>query len=135
MTQTLLALNARYQANAADRDQLLRELLDAATARRQLLAALIETDPGAVLRVAVPTSVRATLPPAVQSYVEQEVELEGVLEVLVEDRDPGSRYLYFLQTPNARLSLHFAGEPPALVTGARVRVKGVRIDGALAVPA
>ena len=28
--------------------------------------------------------------------------------------------------------LHFAGEPPELLTGTRVRVRGVRIDGVLA---
>src|SRR5215471_4276147 len=42
------------------------------------------------------------------------VELEGALEVLHEDRDPGSRYRYFLQT------------------GDRVRARGMRGNGVLA---
>ncbi len=135
LTQNLRALSARYQAaGPGERDELLRELAEVARARQRALAALAETEPAAVLRMAVPSGLRASLPAAVQPYVEHEVELEGVLEVLVEDRDPGSRYLYFLQTPTERLSLHFAGEAPALQTGARVRVNGVRVDTVLVVP-
>ena len=52
--------------------------------------------------------------------------LAGVHTLLVED--PG-RYLYWLDVAGARVSLQFAAEPPGLLTGARVRVRGVRIDG------
>lgn len=135
LTQSLRALNARYQAaGASERDEALRQLDSVARVRQRVLAALSETEPAAVLRLALPSKLRASLPGAVQSYVEHEAELEGVLEVLVEDRDQGSRYLYFLQTPTERLSLYFAGEAPALQTGERVRVKGLRVDTALVVP-
>jgi len=135
LTQSLRALTARYQAaGPGERDDVLRELDGIARARQRALVALSETEPAAVLRLAVPSGLRASLPTAVQPYVEHEVALDGVLEVLVEDRDPGSRYLYFLQTPTERLSLHFEGEAPALQTGARVRVKGLRVDTGLVVP-
>jgi len=135
LTQSLRALALRYQAaGPGERDEVLRELDGVARARQRALAALSETEPAAVLRLAVPSGLRASLPGAVQPYLEHEVELDGVLEVLVEDRDPGSRYLYFLQTPSERLSVHFAGDAPALQTGARVRVKGLRVDTGLVVP-
>jgi hypothetical protein len=133
LTQTLITLIARYQrAGAAEQRQLLHELLTVAANRQRALAALIETDPGAVLRVAVPASLRVGLPPVVQAYLEEEVEIEGVLEVLHEDRDHGSRYLYFVEAAGERFSLHFAAEPPALQTGTRVRIKGVRVGRSLA---
>jgi len=61
-----------------------------------------------------------------------DVELEGTLEVLHEDRDPGSRYRYFLQTATERLELLFAADAPALQTGDHVRARGRRTNGTLA---
>jgi hypothetical protein len=61
-----------------------------------------------------------------------EVELEGTVEVLHEDRDVGSRYVYFLQTATERLELLFASDPPALESGDRIRAKGLRTNGVLA---
>src|SRR5262245_25843634 len=60
------------------------------------------------------------------------IELEGILEVLHEDRDPGSRYVYHLQTATERLELRFAADAPALQTGDRVRARGMRANGVLA---
>ena len=133
LTQAVVGLNARFQAAApAEQARLLPELLRLAGEREKALAALVESEPGAVLRLALPRDVRASLPPAVRAQIEEEVELEGVVEVLHEDRASGSRYLYFLEAAGERYSLHFAGEAPVLVTGTRVRVKGIRIGHALA---
>jgi hypothetical protein len=104
-----------------------------ATERHALLAALIEEEPGEVIRVAMPADLRASLPPVVQALVEEEVDLEGELDILHEDRHTGSRFLYVLQTPRERVALHFAADPPThLTTGARVRVTGVRVAQTLA---
>src|SRR5947208_11631371 len=103
LTQALVALNARSQAAApAERARLLPELLRLAVEREKAFAALIESEPGAVLRLALPQDVRASLPPSVRAKVEDEVELEGVVEVLHEDRASGSRYLYFLEAAGER---------------------------------
>jgi hypothetical protein len=110
----------------------LQTLRNAATARRQRLLALMESDPAEVLRVAVPAAVRAGLPAAIQPDVEEEVTLDGELQVLHEDYAKSSRYRHFLQTATERLSLHFAKEAPNLLTGTRVRVRGVRLGEALA---
>jgi uncharacterized repeat protein (TIGR01451 family) len=134
LTRSLVTVSARYQlADSAEQSRLLSQLLTVAAARQQLLTALMEENPGEVLRVAVPANLSASLPPAVRSYIEAEVELEGELEILHEDRDSESRYLYFLYIAGKRVSLHFAADLPThLLTGARVRVTGVRVNEALA---
>jgi Gametolysin peptidase M11/NPCBM-associated, NEW3 domain of alpha-galactosidase len=61
-----------------------------------------------------------------------ETELDGTLEVQYEDYDGGARLRHFLKTPTGRLELTFPGEPPDLLTGSRVRVRGTeRSDGTL----
>ena len=134
LTHALLTLHGRYQqAHPAERVLLMSDLQTIAAKRQQLLAALIEDDPGEVLRVAIPAAVRTSLPPTVQAYVEEEVEGEGELEVLYEDYDTQSRLLYFLKTDSERFSLHFAASPPKqLLTGTQVRVSGVQINGVFA---
>lgn len=134
LTRTLSDLNIRHRgATAGDRARLSGDLLSVAASRQQLLSEIIQDDPGAVLRAAVPAGFRASLPPAVQAYVEEEIDAEGELEILHEDRDPGSRYLYFLKVnEEERFSLHFAAHPPTLQTGTRVRVRGIRIERAIA---
>ncbi|TMK46641.1 MAG: peptidase M11, partial [Actinobacteria bacterium] len=124
LTQSLVGL-AHQQAP-------LQTLRNAATARRQRLLGLIESDPAAVLRVAIPAAVRASLPAAIQPDVEEEVTLDGEMQVFHEDYAKSSRYRHFLQTATERLSLHFAGEAPKLLSGTRVRLRGVRLGQALA---
>ena len=67
-----------------------------------------------------------------QSVVSQEEEHEGTAEVFYEDRDPGSRIVYFLRTATERLELRFASNPPALQTGDHIRARGRRTNGVLA---
>jgi hypothetical protein len=136
LTQSLLARHGAYRpGRAAERQQRLDELLDIAVERREVILALIEDNPGEILRLALPEAVRAAMPAAVQELLERRLEAEGQLEVLHEDYDEQSRsrYLHFLKTDTGeRLALHFAGRAPGLASGARVRVQGVGIDGAIA---
>ncbi|MCI0409003.1 MAG: M12 family metallo-peptidase, partial [Acidobacteria bacterium] len=133
LTGTLHTLTIQQRGAAVDgQARLSGDLLSVAARRHQLLSAIIQDDPGAVLRAAVSAEFRAGLPPEVQTFVEEEVDLEGELEVLHEDREDGSRYLHFLKVNEERFSLHFAAHPPTLQTGARVRVRGIRVERALA---
>ena len=111
-------------------------LVEAARARRDHLAALVAHDPAEVLRVAVPAAVRATLPADVRDLVEESVEASGELEVLHADHVDAAfdHYVRTLSTPSGRFALHFAGDAPDAQTGSRVRVQGVRIGSAIAVP-
>jgi hypothetical protein len=60
-------------------------------------------------------------------------DVEGILEILHEDSDHGSRYHYFLNTGAGRLILNFAKQPPThLLSGARVRVRGEPTNSVLA---
>src|SRR5258707_4762613 len=55
------------------------------------------------------------------------LELEGELEVVVEDYQDFSRTLFFLRTTEGRVRVRFAHNPPTnLQTGAHIRVRGTR---------
>jgi hypothetical protein len=128
----LLGLEARH-GRPSSRAGTLARLNTAAERRRALLARLLdEEDAAAVLRVALPAPLRASLPPAVQAHVETEVDLDGDLEVLHQDDAAGGRYHHFLRLATRRLRLHFAGEPPRHPTGTRVKARGVLVGEALA---
>ena len=124
LTQSLVGL--------AGQSAPLQTLRNAAAARKQRLLGLMESDPGAVLRVAIPAAVRAGFPAAIHADVEEEVALDGELQVFHEDYAKSSRYRHFLQTATERLAMHFAKEAPTFLTGTRVRVRGVRLGQDLA---
>jgi hypothetical protein len=78
LTLNLVNLNARYHAaGPASDSQLLSELQSAAASRQQVLAALMESDPAAVLRVAIPSNISNTMPPTVRNYVEKDTAAQG----------------------------------------------------------
>ena len=136
LTLELGELHGKHRvAGTRDRARTESDLLNAAGKRRQALRALIEDDPAEVLRLAVPKKVRNSLPPAAQALVEDDADEEGDLEVLHEDHHTGGRYRYHLKTDREKLSLHFAEDEPVLATGARVRVRGKRVQQALALGA
>ncbi len=132
-TARLLALAEEYRgAPAADRGRAAEALARAAAERAASLLDLMETDPAEVLRLAVPPGLRASLPAAVQADVEEPIDVEGIVEVLVEDYEASHRVLHFLQTSSRRYSLHFAGTPPDLLSDTRIRARGLHLHGALA---
>jgi hypothetical protein len=70
-------------------------------------------------------ALRVQLPAAeATARVAPQTVLVGVVEVLIEDGDRGSRILYFLKTAKRRVPLRFARRPLNLTTGTRVRVRG-----------
>ena len=133
LTKALVSLNLSYQRSGPrGRSALVDQMLATAAERRKLLASMVESEPGRVLRVALTSEFRASLPAAVRSDVEQHVVLDGTIEVLQEDYASGARLRHFLDTGGTRLSLHFAVNPPGHLTGDRVRVRGVLLDNMLA---
>ena len=112
---------------------LLARLQAIAAQRHQRLAAAIESDPGAVLQVALPGALRQNAPAGVRNFIEEQVDMDGELEVLHEDRAQGSRFVYKLKAFGLDYSLNFRKDPPThLSSGARVTVRGVRVNTALA---
>ena len=138
LTTELLDLGARFAAVppvARARSAYLLAAL--ARQRQEALAALIETDPAEVLRVALPPGLRAGLPPEAQPFLEEDADEDGEIEVLHVDHvvTADDYYVRTLATAKGRYSLHFAGEAPDLATGTHVRVRGVRIGDAIALTA
>lgn len=130
LTIQLATLHDQYvAASRSQKPQVLSQLRSVAATRQKLLSALMEHDPGSVLRVAIPGSMRANLPPAVQTFLEQRVQLQGKLEVIYQDSYTSARLRHFLQVGGQRLELHFAqNQPTHLLTGAIVRVQGVQVQ-------
>src|SRR5437870_3776352 len=71
MTTELARLGTRYQlASREERSLLKNELHEIASKRGEMLTAMMDSDPGEVLRVAMPNEIRAGLPSAIRDYVE-----------------------------------------------------------------
>jgi len=124
------------QAQIADpimRHSLMQRLQMLALARRGLMLQLMRQDPNQLLQVALPDHILNSLPNEFQAYFEQQVELDGELEVLYEENETESHIRHFLKSGGKRIELHFGGNAiPDLLTGSFVRVRGVRVDDHLA---
>jgi hypothetical protein len=70
---------------------------------------------------------RAERRPPPLDYLGPPVELEGEVTVYYEDGLDGARLHHVLQTARGRRSLHFAGRTPELLSGDRIRVRGVEV--------
>ena len=134
LTQTLIGGAARYRA--AQRNQrgpLEMALLAAAEERFSILSSLLDDDPKAVLDMSLPADIRANLPNSLRTYLEHDAEMDGTLSILHEDTFDGGRYHHVLNTVGGQYSLHFAeGAPSDLLTGATIRVRGMRFADLLA---
>jgi len=135
LTSSVVGLNTAYQkAGPNSKSRALQQLVDAATERQSLLADLIEQDPGAVLRSAIPARIRNRMPVEVQAFIEQRLELEGELGVVYEDYEDGSHRLrHTLKAYGESISLHFKASPSGLLSGTEVSASGVLIDDAMVV--
>ncbi|MGH8355362.1 MAG: hypothetical protein ACRERY_17835, partial [Pseudomonas sp.] len=132
-TQELQSLYKRWQnAPAGERAKLREQLLGKAEQRRQLLAELAQSHPEEVLRVTMPTAKQAGMPPEVAAKLEQQLELEGELEVAYEDYENGEHQLrHFLKTPfGERFELRLAKAQREWRSGLRVRAQGWLLESA-----
>jgi hypothetical protein len=134
LTAEMAAADNEYQsADERQRPQAEAKLARVAARRARRLAAMLDRDPRRVLRVAMPKARRDRLPVSVQPQVEEQLATQGDLEVLEEDYLKEHRLRFFLKEHNGRrMSLHFAEHPPALRSGSKVRVKGVKVGDAMA---
>ena len=99
LTMEVLATGKQMQAaqSAVERQSLRIQLLTTAAARKDLLTELMTDNPGLLLQVALPSHITNTLGAELQSYFEQEVDLEGELEVMYEENEVESRLFHFLK--------------------------------------
>ena len=147
LTLKVLRLSREYKtAKSRSKPAILASLIASAQERHDALLSLMERDPLQVLTVALPKSVRKTLPSMVQDLVEEQVTTKGELQIVHSDDFANgiSRYFYSLRNPSGgfslpsgsaigRVSLHFAGEATTAVSGSKVSVTGVRIHEHVAV--
>src|SRR5256885_2356637 len=87
LTGDLVSLSIAYQS-AADPDLRARRadrIAEVAGERKGKLKNLLDRDPDAVLKLAVPGNRRAALPASLQALVERDRNVEGDLDVLYED--------------------------------------------------
>jgi Gametolysin peptidase M11 len=134
LTDALIRLHGEH-TRAAEWQQspILMKMQNVARSRRQILLARMRSNPGAALQAALPEAVSRRFPAPVRELIEEEAELEGDLEIIHEDRPRQSRFHYTLRSLGADYSLHFRKNPPAhLRTGARVRVRGIKLADAVA---
>ena len=135
ITQQMLEIFHEAQsASPAVRESLMNNLQSLASARRGLMLQLMRQDPNQVLQLALPDHILSSLPDELQAYFEQQVDLDGELEVIYEENETESHLHHFLNTTNERIELHFReNATPDLLSGSFVRVKGVRIKDHLVV--
>ncbi|SDH69322.1 Gametolysin peptidase M11 [Pseudomonas benzenivorans] len=132
-TTELLGLHKRLQKAAAkERSQLREQLLGKAEQRRQLLLELAKSHPEEVLRVAIPADKQKGMPAEVVAKLEQQLELDGELEVVYEDYEDGPAKLrHFLKTPfGERFELRLAKAQREWHSGLSVRAQGVLLEHA-----
>ena len=134
LTSQLLETAVRYQqASPVEKESLLPQLSETAARRKVLLLEEIKKDPAAFLRHALPEDVRLSLPPELQPLIESHASLEGELMVLIADDFEKGRSETFYDLaipgpPSRTYRLHFASKPPALLSGSRIKVKGVVLE-------
>lgn len=98
-----------------------------------LLDELLDKNPAEALRLLLPEDARVLLPPDTQSLIEGQRELEGTLQVLhVDYKDAGkNHYVHLLETNRGEhYSLHFATQLPKVLSGTKVKAKGLLLHGA-----
>ena len=133
LTTQLLQTAALYQrAPAAEKSGHLEKSLGLAATRKALMLQKIESDPATFLLHSLPAEVRNSLPALVQGLVEESIEVSGELTVVRADDFEHGRFetTYSLttdETPSKTFSLHFASDPTTLMTGSKIRVKGMAL--------
>ena len=137
LTVELVQAKVLYaRAERKDRAKRLATLESIARERRDLLALLMDSNPGEVLRLAMPKNMQVAFPASARRYFETEVNEEGVLTVFHVDMEGekygGDRYEYFLGTASGERKLHFALKPTRLLTDSKIRVKGIRVGSDIA---
>ncbi len=134
LTRAVMSLVERIEdAPRSDRAALERQLLMVLEARRAKLRTLVDSNPEAFIRLALPIDERDDIRLLADGAIESRFRARGRLEIVNEDAHGPARVRYNLVTPEDRVSLHFSAQAPVhLHSGADVLVEGLFLDGAVA---
>ncbi len=104
-----------------------------AAERQEALETLAQTSPQRVLALAITSEARDRFPASVQQELETVVDLEGIVEMLIEDRfgERTSITHYTLMTGPDRYTLYFLKEPIGLQPGAPLKIRGLQVGHSL----
>ena len=129
LTIKIVALSNHLQKGKTEENNFaLLEISKLAKSRFEKLNELAEKNPAEVLRVSLPQELLSKLPLELESYFEKREETAGELEVVAECDEDDGRILYYLRNGQQRFSIKLTTEPDKeLLTGARLRVKGLRV--------
>jgi hypothetical protein len=138
LVSKIFQLAQRYDsASPQDEAVIGAELSKVVLQRRDLLKKELRSNPNTFLTHALPASVVKKMPDLVQSLLEQPVEIQGEITVVASEKPSLSQIrvdetLYDVtvqaQTGIKNYRLYFTGKEPDVVTGARVAVRGTRLD-------
>lgn len=126
--------NAKAEEKAGTKDKLKTK----STQRKAEVLKMMEQDPEGFLRVAISKDLKETLLGEVAEDIEEEVSLEGTLEVLEVDdfeNEVSERAYYLVTRENKRLKVSFAKTETDVLNGAKVRLKGVALADSMVVDA
>lgn len=135
LNQRLFLLNEkrRESTRASEKEAFHSRLRTVARERAELLSSRVRENPGLVFQTRLTDAMRQALPADARTCLEHSQVVEGELEVYAIDRERGMErgrgdFEYFLNSGTGRrYSLHFARELPAHRSGARLRVRGMRL--------
>lgn len=123
-------------AQGEQKTELAKKIKDTAKERKTTALSVIENDPTTFLRVAVPKNLKSEALSEVAGDVEEEVTLQGTLEIYELDdfgKGEAKREHQLLTADGNRYKLRFAQREPIAKSGDKVKVKGYRLDYLMAV--
>jgi len=135
LTETLLIEQSRLEKmDKTTKETITAKLKNISKTRKVKMLYLIEKNPRAALKLAIPKKTKTTFPAQVQKDIEEPVDLKGTLEILHEDdfENKKSKDYYYLKTPTQRFSLHTSDQHPSLLSSSKVRVIGIKLDDKIA---
>jgi len=144
ITSNLSELNKKikelYFYNFFKKKKTLKEFIEVAKARKEILLKIAKANSLAFLQEVLPKEEKGKLPEEIQQYLEQEVTVEGELKIKhFDDFDNGkSENNYSLELPNGSIiTLYFTEPKPEILfslIGTQVSFSGIKLENIMVIP-
>ena len=139
LTSELLRLANDFRRAAPQaKSEVVEQLTLVAQKRNRALLNIIRKHPDVVLDVALPPGILMHLPSETQGYLEEEVTLEGEVEILHFDNfDKQTSWEDYLitTTDKKQYTLHIAEGRPNILSHYRIKIRGVKVHEQIALKA
>jgi len=138
LTKQLLNYSKKVQ-NATNKEKidLTQKMFEVASLRKNEMLKKIKNNTEEFLLQTLPSSLIEKLPEEIHPFLEKELEIEGELEVFIEE-DIEKNYhkeFYVLKDKNSgnNYNLYFSKGKPNLLTGSKIKAKGIALENNLAI--